>query len=177
MLSFRKVYPCSFNTRNILQCLDFRSQYFCHTIWDVRIFLFFFLRLNKTIRPHFWNGLLCVVHSCTMYWWKLSLKRTHHIRQWQKYVSGVFYTDKVRTVPVYKILLTTFQCCVVRFLYRVQSHSFMVVNVYDSDTGYFQSTLVFTCTTGTEIANSRCCIAWFWNERLIDQWLSFSYCL
>ena len=68
----------------------------------------FFLRLNKTIRPHFWNGLLCVVHSCTMYWWKLSLKRTHHIRQWQKYVSGVFYTDKVRTVPVYKILLTTF---------------------------------------------------------------------
>jgi hypothetical protein len=31
----------------------------------------------------------------------------------------------------------------------------MVVNVYNSNTGYFQSTFVFTGTTGPEIANPR----------------------
>ena len=34
-------------------------------------------------------------------------------------------------------------------------HTFMVVNVYNSNTGYFQSTFVFTGTTGPEIANPR----------------------
>ena len=33
------------------------------------------------------------------------------------------------------------------------SHTFMVVNVYRLNTGYFQSTFVFTGTTGPEIAN------------------------
>jgi hypothetical protein len=31
----------------------------------------------------------------------------------------------------------------------------MVVNIYASDTGYFQSTPVFTGTTGPEITNPR----------------------
>ena len=35
------------------------------------------------------------------------------------------------------------------------SHIALVVNVYNSNTGYFQSTFVFTGTTGPEIANPR----------------------
>ena len=33
------------------------------------------------------------------------------------------YADKVRTVPVYKILPVAFQRCVIRCLYRAQSHT------------------------------------------------------
>lgn len=78
------------------------------------------------------------------------------------------YADKVRTVPVYKILPAAFQSCVVRCLYRAQSHAFMVVNVYNSNAGYFQSAFVFTGTTWPEIANPRRFAAWFWNEGRIN---------
>lgn len=48
----------------------------------------------------------------------------------------------------------------------------MVVNVYNSNTGYLQSAFVFAGTTGPEIANPRCFAAGFWNERRIN-----GYCL
>ena len=46
----------------------------------------------------------------------------------------------------------------------------MVVNIYASDTGYFQSTPVFTGTTGPEITNPRRFAAQFWNERRINDY-------
>lgn len=44
----------------------------------------------------------------------------------------------------------------------------MVVNVYDSYTGYFQTTSVFTGTARPEIANPQRFATWFWNERRIN---------